>query len=236
MTDTTRAITGVEVRRQRYSARQPVWLSIMARVYDPFLRIGEIAGMRAHRRQLLRTARGRVLEVGAGTGLNVACYPAGLASLTLAEPDPGMRRRLARRVRRRYPNAHIVCASAEQLPFDDASVDTVVATLVLCTVTDPQRVLSEIARVLTPDGELLFIEHVLADNRLLAWCQRLLQRPWRLFAGGCVCTRRTEELLRSCGFTVDAAPACWRGMPAIVAPLVIGRATTAPVVTDSAAL
>jgi SAM-dependent methyltransferase len=107
----------------------------------------------------------------------------------------------------------------------DASVDTVVATLVLCTVDDPERALREVARILRSDGQLLFIEHVRAHSRFLAACQDKLLQPWRGFAGGCVCNRPTLELMRACGFTVDADDAVWRGMPAIVHPLAVGRAT-----------
>lgn len=201
------------------------WLRVMAVVYDPFLWFGEIAGMRRRRRALLAETRGRVLEIGAGTGLNVAHYPSDVDDLLLAEPEPGMRRKLARRVAGLDRPARIIDAGAERLPLADSSVDTVVSTLVLCTVADPERALREIARVLRPDGELLFIEHVRADSRFLAACQDVLRRPWRGFAGGCVCNRPTLDLLRDCGFTVTADDAVWRGMPAIVHPLKVGRAT-----------
>jgi ubiquinone/menaquinone biosynthesis C-methylase UbiE len=104
-------------------------------------------------------------------------------------------------------------------------VDTVVSTLVLCTVDDPEGALREIARILRPDGQVLFIEHVRASSRFLAACQDKLLRPWRGFAGGCVCNRPTLDLMRTVGFTVEADDGVWRGMPAIVHPLAVGRAT-----------
>jgi ubiquinone/menaquinone biosynthesis C-methylase UbiE len=201
------------------------WLRIMAILYDPFLWLGEIAGMRRVRSALVGGAHGRVVEIGAGTGLNVAHYPDGIAELVLIEPEPGMRARLARRLQRHGRVASIVDAPAEHLPLADKSVDTVVSTLVLCTVEDPERTLSEIARVLRPDGQLLFIEHVRASSRFLAACQEYLLEPWRRFAGGCYCNRPTAELMRDCGFTVAADDLVWRGMPAIVQPLIAGRAT-----------
>src|SRR5271168_2433282 len=140
------------------------WLRIMALVYDPFLWLGEIAGMRRRRSALLSGARGRVVEIGAGTGLNIARYPDGIDELVLAEPEPAMRRRIARRLRRHARVAQIIDAPAERLPLADDSVDTVVPTLVLCTVADPEPALREIARVLRPDGQLLFIEHVRASS------------------------------------------------------------------------
>ena len=197
----------------------------MARVYDPFVWLGEMAGMRSRRRELVGNARGRVVEIGAGTGLNVAHYPDEITELVLTEPDAAMRRRLARRLQRDGHVARIVDAPAERLPLADASVDTVVSTLVLCTVNDPERTLGEIARVLRPDGQLLFIEHVRASSRFLAACQDYLLRPWRSFAGGCHCNRATVELMRACGFTIAADDDVWRGMPAIVHPLILGRAT-----------
>ena len=197
----------------------------MARVYDPFVWLGELAGMRSRRSVLVGNARGRVVEIGAGTGLNVAHYPDEITELVLTEPDAAMRRRLARRLQRDGRGARIVVAPAERLPLADASVDTVVSTLVLCTVNDPERTLGEIARVLRPDGQLLFIEHVRASSRFLAACQDYLLRPWRSFAGGCHCNRATVELMRACGFTIAADEDVWRGMPAIVHPLILGRAT-----------
>jgi SAM-dependent methyltransferase len=201
------------------------WLRVLALVYDPFLWLGEIAGLRRRRSALLSNARGRVVEIGAGTGLNAAHYPDGIAELVLIEPDAAMRQRLARRLQRHGRRARIVDAPAERLPLADASVDTVVSTLVLCTVPNPECTLREIARVLRPDGQLLFIEHVRANSRFLAACQDYLLQPWRRFAGGCCCNRPTVELMCACGFAVVADDFVWRGMPAIVHPLVVGRAS-----------
>jgi ubiquinone/menaquinone biosynthesis C-methylase UbiE len=218
-------IAGTELDPTAATPPSTAWLRVMARVYDPFVWVGELSGMRSRRRALAGNARGRVVEIGAGTGLNIAHYPDGIDELVLTEPDAAMRQRLARRLQRHARVAQIVDAPAEYLPLADASVDTVVSTLVLCTVDDPKRTLGEIARVLRPGGQLLFIEHVRSSSRLLAACQDYLFRPWRGFAGGCCCNRRTVELMRACGFAVAADGAVWRGMPAIVRPLVVGRAT-----------
>jgi ubiquinone/menaquinone biosynthesis C-methylase UbiE len=102
-----------------------------------------------------------VLELGAGTGANLDHWPRGpIASLLLTEPDPAMARRLERRVARREAAAQVVRAPADALPVPDASVDTVVASLVLCTVPDVPAALAEVRRVLAPGGRLLFLEHV----------------------------------------------------------------------------
>jgi ubiquinone/menaquinone biosynthesis C-methylase UbiE len=222
MTEIANIGSSTELRASRPSA---AWLRIMAQLYDPFLWLGEMAGMRRRRSTLLGDAYGRVVEIGAGTGLNIARYPEEVAELVLVEPEPGMRRKLARRLERHGRVARIIDAPAERLPLADASVDTVVSTLVLCTVDDPESALREIARVLRPDGQLLFIEHVRASSRFLAACQDKLLEPWRRFAGGCLCNRPTVELMRACGFTVVADDVVWRGMPAIVHPLTVGRAT-----------
>lgn len=217
------ACNDVQYANQRRSVNG--WSRVMAVLYDPFLWLGEIAGMRRRRCELLADAHGRVVEIGAGTGLNVAHYPDTIDELVLVEPEPAMRRKLARRGGRHAGSARICDAPAERLPFADGSVDTIVSTLVLCTVDDPESALREIARVLRPDGQLLFIEHVRASSPLLATFQDKLVRPWRGFAGGCVCNRPTLELMRTCGFDVAATDAVWRGMPVIVHPLTRGRAT-----------
>jgi len=207
-------------------ARSPVgWARVAALAYDPFVWVGELAGMRGRRKVLLAQARGRVLELGAGTGLNVAHYPDELDELVLLEPDAAMRQRLASRLRRVGRHAVVVDADAERLPFADASFDTVACTLVLCTVPAPDKALAEIGRVLRPGGRLLFIEHVRAESPTLAHAQDRLLEPWRRFACGCRCNRATVELMRACGFQVDAREASWRAMPPIVRPLMSGRAT-----------
>jgi ubiquinone/menaquinone biosynthesis C-methylase UbiE len=131
-------------------------------LYDPFLWLGELRGLRALRREVVGRARGRVLELGAGTGLNVKHY-LGVEQLVLSEPEPGMARQLEQRLKRSATAGEVVTAPAEQLPFSDGSFDTVVATMVFCTVSDPRVALSETRRVLAPGGRLLFIEHVRAD-------------------------------------------------------------------------
>lgn len=196
--------------------------------YDPFLRLGERRGMRDRRRELLAAAQGRVLEIGAGTGLNLPHYPAEVSELVVTEPVAGMRERLERRAADLAIDAQVVAADAEDLPFADGSFDTVVSTLVLCTVAEPLRAIAEIQRVLAPGGRLLFIEHVLSETTGLRRWQRRLAEPWAAFAEGCRCDRDTLTHLREAGMHVAAVRTdAWKGMPRIVAPLIIGRAETA---------
>jgi SAM-dependent methyltransferase len=200
------------------------WARISARIYDPFLWLSERRGLRARRGELLANARGLTLEIGSGTGLSLTHYPRRLERLVLAEPDPAMRARLERHVTRLRPEASVIDAAAERLPFADGTVDTVVSTLVLCTVDAPELALREIARVLAPDGQLLFIEHVRAGSRARSFLQELLAAPWRRFANGCRCNQQTVLMMAACGFQLDVSEAAWRGMPAIVKPLVYGCA------------
>src|SRR5262249_8870291 len=168
--------------------------ALQARLYDPFLVLAERRGMAARRGALLEWARGRVLEIGAGTGLNLAHYPADLEELVVSEPEPRMRARLERRVARSGRAATVIAAPAEALPFADGAFDTIVSTLVLCTVADAPAAMRELRRVLAPGGRLLFIEHVRGGARLARFQDRLA-RPWRAFAHGCRCNQATPALL-----------------------------------------
>jgi ubiquinone/menaquinone biosynthesis C-methylase UbiE len=197
---------------------------LTAAIYDPFLWLGERRGMRARRRRLLGAARGRVLEIGAGTGLNLSHYPDGIEELVLAEPGWPMAARLERRLAKLGRPARIAIAPAEALPFEDGSFDTVVSTLVLCTVTDPGRALAEVERVLPAGGRLLFCEHARADSARLARWQDRLAGPWAGFADGCRCNRDTVATIASQLRITAIEHARWRGMPPLVHPLAIGEA------------
>jgi SAM-dependent methyltransferase len=197
----------------------------VATLYDPMLWLGERLGMAARRRALLADARGAVLEIGAGTGLNLPHYPTGLEQLVLTEPGARIGTRIDLGRAPAGVDARLVRALAEDLPFPDASFDTVVSTLVLCTVADPRRALSEVARVLRPGGRLLFLEHVRADP---GWRRRLQgrsARAWAAFADGCRCDRPTLETLGDALTVESVSRGTWRGMPAIVKPLVWGSAS-----------
>jgi ubiquinone/menaquinone biosynthesis C-methylase UbiE len=143
----------------------------------------------------------------------------------LSEPVASMARRLERRAAKREGEPRVVVAPAERLPFPDDAFDTVVSTLVLCTVPEPDRALAEIRRVLKPGGSLLFIEHVRSDAERWGRWQDRLARPWAAFASGCRCNRNTLDLLAASGMRVAGVEwRKWRGMPRLVRPLAIGSA------------
>ena len=204
-----------------------LWRRVVAASYDGLLSSSERHGLAALRAELLAAARGRVLELGAGTGANLDHWPRGpIASLLLTEPDPAMARRLERRVARREAAAQVVRAPADALPVPDAGVDTVVASLVLCTVSDVPAALAEVRRVLAPGGRLLFLEHVRHADPERARRQDRLTPVHRVLAVGCHPNRPTPDLIAAAGFTVhglrvERFPKAARYLQ----PLVLGSAT-----------
>jgi ubiquinone/menaquinone biosynthesis C-methylase UbiE len=180
---------------------------IFARFYDRMMAGTERAGLGEMRRQLLASASGRVLELGSGTGHNLQYYTDAVTELVMTEPEPNMARQLRERISRE-PHAvgkvTVMETSAEDLPFDDASFDVVVATLVLCTIPNPLRALTEARRVLVEGGRLLYLEHVRSNRPGLARWQDRLERPWGFFAGGCHPNRDTGQVLADAGFWIDS--------------------------------
>jgi ubiquinone/menaquinone biosynthesis C-methylase UbiE len=195
-----------------------------AAMYDRMLAGGEKAGLRDRRHELLASAGGRVLEIGAGTGLNLDHYTDAVTELVLTEPEEPMARRLEKKAAAGGRPVTVVRAGAEDLPFPDDSFDTAVTTLVLCTVRDPEKALAELERVLKPGGRLLFLEHVRSDDPGLAKWQDRVAPAWRRIGHGCNPNRPTPELIRSRFESVDAQEDELPKAPPIVRPLSIGRA------------
>ena len=195
-----------------------------AATYDSFSRKSEEAGLREMRQTLLAAADGSVLEIGGGTGANLAHYDGLVESLVVTEPEPAMLRRLQSRARDEAPLAKILRAPAEDLPFEDDSFDTVVSTLVLCGVDDQARSVRELRRVLKPGGHLLFLEHVRSDDPALArfqdrmnWLNRIVVR--------CDCNRPTLSTIEASGFTVSELEQTeLPKAPKFVRPLIVGTA------------
>ena len=175
---------------------------LFAALYDPFNKGSEAAGMREERRQLLAATEGETIEIGAGTGLNLAHYPEAATRLVLAEPDQHMRRRLRKRVDALDRAAEIIDAPAERLPFPDATFDTAVVTLVLCSVPSQEGALAEITRVLKPNGRLLFLEHVRSGDPKVAKLQDRIRPLCNLV--GCNPNRDTLAAIEASALTVES--------------------------------
>ncbi|HEY2477573.1 MAG TPA: class I SAM-dependent methyltransferase [Solirubrobacterales bacterium] len=227
------------------------WGRLFASFYDRGLKASEENGLGEMRRALLAEARGRVVEIGAGTGVNLDLYGTEIEDLTLIEPDPHMGAKLRDRLAGRAsgatdtaepppdagdapasstagvasPPARLVTAPAEAIPFDDDTFDTAVATLVLCTVPDPTAAIAELARVLKPGGRMLFIEHVRAEDPGIARWQDRFEKPWRFMADGCYCNRDTEATLAASAFQIERVEqgVFPKSLP-IVRPLIRGSA------------
>jgi ubiquinone/menaquinone biosynthesis C-methylase UbiE len=180
-----------------------MWL--FAKIYDWMMQGVEEGCLRDWRRDLLEEAEGRVLEIGAGTGANLPIYPEAVEELVVVEPDEHMRAGLDDKMSHRaVDEVEVVDAMAEDLPFDDEGFDTVVVTLVLCSVVDLERALGDMRRVLRPGGQMLFLEHVAAHGEPTRrkW-QGRLEPVWKRVAGNCHLTRETAEAIREAGFEID---------------------------------
>ena len=206
---------------------QSAWGRGFAAIYEPLMRATENGGNAERRAAVLARARGTVVELGAGTGLNLPHYPTDV-ELVLTEPEQPMARRLLERLQQSGRQARVLQAPAERIPLPDGSADTVVCTLVLCTVHDLDTTLAEIRRLLAPGGRLLFIEHVAAEpgTRLRRWQDRL-ERPWRRLAHGCHTNRDTERALHDAGFVLETVEHGEMEAELLLRPLTWGTAKVA---------
>jgi ubiquinone/menaquinone biosynthesis C-methylase UbiE len=197
---------------------------IFAGLYDAMGASAERRWIGGRRRRLLAGARGAVLEIGGGTGANLAHYR-DVDRVTIAEPDPFMRRRLGHKLTDARVPIEVSAAGAEALPFPDGSFDTVVSTLVLCTVPDQEAALDEVRRVLCPGGRLLFIEHVRAAGSAARWQDRL-DPLWRRLHGGCHPNRDTVAAIEDAGFEIETFESFYPPGPlSSLTPHVQGSAT-----------
>lgn len=175
---------------------------LIAATYNFAMAASERRCLQHWRAELLTAARGNLLEIGAGTGLNLRHYPADI-QLTLSEPDPWMRQQLKQRIAHgSYTAAPILPQTLEQLSLDDGSFDTIVSTLVLCSVPDQAAGLQRLHRLLRPGGRLLYLEHIISDEPRTRRRQQRLEPLWSLCAGGCRLTRDTPAALEAAGFSI----------------------------------
>jgi SAM-dependent methyltransferase len=176
---------------------------LFARFYIGASQAMDRGGMAEQRATLLADLRGRVVEVGAGNGLNFAHYPAAVTGVVAVEPEPRLRTAARAEAARLGAPVEVVDGLAERLPFADGSFDAAVAALVLCSVTDQHAALREVHRVLRPGGRLYFLEHVRADTPGMRRLQRAVDATIgpRLL-GGCHCGRDTAAAVESAGFAL----------------------------------
>jgi SAM-dependent methyltransferase len=201
---------------------------LFARVYARLRPVMDRQGVDEHRRRLVDGLSGRVVEVGAGDGGNFAHYPAEVSEVVAVEPEPYLRAKASSKAPEVTVPVQVVDGAAERLPVEDRSVDAVVMSLVLCSVTDQQRALSEVRRVLRASGELRFYEHVAATGgSRLARVQRVADLTlWPLLMGGCHVGRDTATAIAAAGFDIeeidrfDFPP----DQPSPASPHILGRA------------
>jgi len=199
---------------------------LFAATYDRLIARIEEAGLRERRRALVADLEGDVLEIGPGTGLNIPHYRRA-RRVTLVERNPHMRDRLRRRLTEAAVPVDVVDGSAEELPFDDASFDAVVSTLVLCSVSSPDRTLHEVQRVLKPGGRFVLVEHVRGEGAR-GRAQDLLSSAHRVLGAGCTPNRRTADAIRAAGFRLEEEPFVLTGNPdPLTRPAFQGVATKA---------
>jgi ubiquinone/menaquinone biosynthesis C-methylase UbiE len=207
---------------------------VFARVFDRLSRVME-RDVGEHRTQMLTGLTGRVLEVGAGNGINFGHYPATVGEVVAVEPESYLRGKAERAAIAARVRVTVIAGNADALPFAPASFDAAVASLVLCSVSCPAVALAEIRRVLKPGGELRFMEHVVSDNPAKARVQRAGDDSglWPRIAGGCHCSRNTVAEINAAGFVIercgpyDVGPA-WMPTNPHVAGRAVVRAAPGP--------
>jgi len=177
-----------------------------ARLYPGVAARADRRGAAGHRRRLLHGLAGRVVEVGAGDGRNFGHYPPTVSAVVAIEPEPTMRARAAEAAREVAVPVTVLSGFADELPFEDGELDAAVASLVLCSVPDQARALSELRRVLRANGELRFYEHVIARRQPKRALFALADRSgaWPALAAGCHLARDTGAAITAAGFVVES--------------------------------
>ena len=156
-----------------------------------------------YRKRVLEEAEGRVLEIGVGSGVNLPLYSGALEEVVGLEPSPRLLAMAERAALQTRPRVRLLEGSAESIPLDDRSVETVVTTWTLCSVADVSGALAEMRRVLQPGGRLLFVEHGEAPDPWVRWWQDRLTPIWKRFGGGCHLGRPIPKLIEGCGFRIE---------------------------------
>ncbi len=175
-----------------------------ARLYERISAEAERRGTAEHRRRMLAGLSGRVVEIGAGNGMNFTHYPDTVTEVVAVEPEDYLRGLAARAAERATVPVHVVAGHAAALPVEDASCDAAVASLVLCSVSDVGAALAEVRRVLKPGGQLRFYEHVRSRKALPSAVEDILTPLWSRMGGGCHLNRDTAAAISAAGFTIES--------------------------------
>lgn len=201
---------------------------VFARAYPRLERFAQAHGAAAHREELLEGVTGRVLEIGAGTGANFRFYPPTITSLVAIEPEGHLRAQAERAARNTPFPVDVLAGRAEDMPLPDRVFDTVILSLVLCSVSDVDRAVAEICRVLRSSGQVRYYEHVRSPRARFARFQRALDTVWPVLGGGCHLTRDPESAFVRGGLRIDEArhfDFTINGRLTPSSPCVIGRAS-----------
>ena len=178
-------------------------MNLFPRLYDAVMGLAERGKLGGLRHGMVSRARGQVLEIGAGTGLDFPHYHPG-AWVVASDPDLDMLRRARARTRASPAEVLLVAADAELLPFREAAFDGAIVGLAMCTIPHPERALAELRRTLRPGASLRLLEHVRVEHPLLGRLQDVLTPVWRRLAGGCRLNRRTTAAVAACGFYIES--------------------------------
>jgi ubiquinone/menaquinone biosynthesis C-methylase UbiE len=157
-----------------------------------------------YRHQTVASARGLVLEVGVGSGVNLPLYGPAVTHVVGLDPSPELLRLASKRAAEVVIPVSLLRASAEHLPLSDSVFDTIVMTWTLCSIPNPMAALTEMRRVLRPGGRLIFVEHGLSPEVSTARWQHRLTPYWKRISGGCHLNRKMDDLIRAAGFQIDA--------------------------------
>jgi SAM-dependent methyltransferase len=178
-----------------------------ARMYLRASQTAEQRGAAEHRVRLVAGLRGRVVEIGAGNGLNFPHYPAEVTEVIATEPEPTLRASAAEAAATAGVPIRVLPGTGDEIPLEDASVDAAVASLVLCSVPDQARTLAELRRAIRPGGELRFYEHVIADSQPKRLLLQAADRSglWPAIAGGCHPARDTATAIQRAGFEIQTS-------------------------------
>ena len=195
---------------------------VLPRLIELAMRNSQLGG---YRQQTIGAARGHVLEIGVGSGMNLPIYGSAVDRVCGIDPSPELLDRARERVAAARVPVSLARAAAEQLPFRDAAFDTLVMTWTLCSIPNPSAALNEMRRVLKPGGRLLFVEHGLAPEPAIIRWQHRLTPCWRRIGGGCHLDRKMDDLIRNAGFRVDALETGYMKGPKPWTFMYVGSAT-----------